>query len=112
MAMPPHHQEFLEGPTAAALLAAGIGIFLLGAVTPIGSWLIYAYHAPVRWVRPVLSLAAFGIWGLAWFTLQRRWKTSPQPAQRIVLYAGALAFLGLLLGSPLLFWLYPLLSPP
>jgi len=112
MTMPSHHQEFLDGPIAAALLAAGVGIFLLGAVTPLGAWLIYAYHAPVRWVRPLLSLAAFGIWGSAWYSLHQRWQARPQPAQRIVLYAGALALLGLILGSPLLTWLYPTLPSP
>ena len=106
MASPPRHQEKFNGQDAAALIAAGIGIFALGLITPVGAWLVTAHILGYRVARPLLTAGVFVLWGIIWLVLRRQWRGRALPAQTTVLRAGALILLGLFLGAPALarFW--------
>ena len=107
-----HHEEFMEGSEAAALIGAGVGILATGMVTPVGAWLVTAQRIPCALARPLLTPIAFGIWGVTWWGLRRRWQGGSLPAKRIVLITGGLILAGLLLGSPLIARLFPTLMLP
>ena len=106
MALPLHHEEFMDGAEAAALMAAGVGVFLLGLVMPVGAWLVTDVGAPCEITRPVLTAVGLLLWGGTWVGLRRYWRGRAQPARRIVLLMGGLVLLGLVLGSPVwvIFW--------
>jgi len=112
MASPHRQHETLNGQDAAALIAAGAGIFALGLATPIGAWLVTARHLGYTTARPLLTAAAFALWGIVWLTLRRQWRTRSLKAQNIVLLAGALILLGLLLGTPIMAWFWPSIHLP
>ena len=107
MASPPHYQEKLNGQDAAALTAGGTGVFALGLVTPVGAWLVTARGLSCGVTRPLLTMAAFALWGMTWLALRRRWRGRLLQAPHIVLLTGALIVLGLFFGSPILAWFWP-----
>jgi hypothetical protein len=106
MALPLHQEEFMDGVEAAALTAAGVGVFALGLVMPAGAWLLTVAHTPCARTRPLLTLLALGVWGAVWLVLRWRWRGRAQAARRVVVRAAVLVLLGLAAGSPLwgIFW--------
>ena len=107
MALPaPKHDDF-NGKDAAALLAAGIGIFALGLGNTLGAWLVTTHRLSCSITRPLLTAVAFAVWLGAWGVLRRAWRNATKPAKDLTLWAATLIVLGLLLGSPLLTWFWP-----
>jgi len=101
-----HYPEKIDGSEGAALLAAGIGVFLLGLANLVGMWLLGAGIFPLGIARPILSLLALAFWVLVWLWLRIRWGSKQLKARLVTIYFWVLVVLGLALGSPLacLFW--------
>ncbi len=107
MALPPQKNDDFDGKDAAALLAAGIGIFALGLGNTLGAWLVTTRRLSYSITRPLLTALAFTLWGGTWAALQQAWRNTIKPAKALTLWMTVLALLGLLLGSPLLIWFWP-----
>jgi hypothetical protein len=92
------------GPAAAAILAAGIGCFLIGLFALAGD----AYPAIARlftFYRPTgplsgVTTSAIVLWLAAWFALSRRWGRKSVAIGKINLAAFVLLALGVLLTFP------------
>jgi hypothetical protein len=93
-----------NGPGAAALLAAGIGCFALGALALAGDASPAVAHALNFWnpTGPLSGVTdiAILVWLLAWFVISRLWTVRNVRMTRINLAAAALFILGLLLTFP------------
>jgi hypothetical protein len=93
-----------NGPGAAAVLAAGVGCFLVGAlaVAADGSALLKKllnFYAPTGPLSGVTTVAVLG-WLMAWPLLHVRWKRRDVALERVNAIAFALLCLGLLLTFP------------
>ncbi len=112
MALPFHSEDYMDGAEAAAVIAAGVGVLAVGAVVPVGAWLMALHWMPCAWVRPALTALAFAIWLGTWWRLRRAWQGRAYAARRVLYWSGGLLLLGWVIGSPLLVWLFPGLKLP
>ena len=93
----PKTPAFTNGSGAAAILAAGIGVFALAVLAIAGDKSAYVrssliFYQPTGPVSGVTT-AAILIWLFTWGILEWRWRNRTVPARRI--NAAALIFLGL-----------------
>lgn len=93
-----------NGSAAAAILAAGIGSFVLGVLAVAGdksallkNW--FTFYKPTGPLSGVTTSAVV-IWLVCWGALEWRWRKSNVPAGRISAIALVLLALGLLLTFP------------
>ena len=107
----PRSPHAVDGEELAAVLAAGIGVFAVGLINPVGMWILSMGIVPQPVVRPLLSLVALLAWALSWMWLMLRWRGKRLSARWIVVVAGGLILLGLGLGSPLICYLWHGLLP-
>jgi len=106
MALPsPTHDDF-NGKDAAALLAAGVGIFALGLANSVGAWLLTTHRLSCETARPLLTALALVLWAGTWAALRRAWQGTARPAKALTWWAAALITLGLLMGTPILTWFW------
>jgi hypothetical protein len=93
-----------NGPGAAAILAAGVGSFALGAFAFVGDASPTVKQAFIVWnpTGPLsgVTLAAIAVWLAAWFLLSLRWSTREVKLQRVNLASFAMLIAGLLLTFP------------
>lgn len=93
-----------NGPAASAILAAAIGVFVLGVLALAGD----AFPAVAQGLNIVnrtgplsgVTTAAIAIWLVAWFILARRWRQSRVNLKHINAISAALIVGGLLLTFP------------
>jgi hypothetical protein len=94
----------LNGPGAAAILAAGIGSFALGVFAFAGDASPTILHAFNFWnpTGPLsgITLSAVVVWLVAWYGLARAWATRSVNLRRINLAAFVMLIGGLLLTFP------------
>jgi len=103
-------QRVPSGVAAAAVLAAGIGVFVLGPSTTLAE-VSEGFAQALNWYRPAGPLSgkttlAVLIWLIAWAVLHRLWKDRELPFPRIFGIALILIGLGLLLMFPPFFELF------
>jgi hypothetical protein len=96
-------EPVVNGPAAAAILAAGIGSFVLGILSLLGD-AFDAIGKALNFYNPSGTLSgvttiAIVVWLVAWFALARRWDTRTVTMAKINL----LAFVGLAAGLLLTF---------
>jgi len=89
-----------NGLAAAALLAAGIGCFVMGLITSL-SEAIKAFGDALNWYNPVgaltgKTLIAILAWGVAWAILAGMWKNRPMDMGKKLKTTYILIGLGLL----------------
>ena len=94
----------MNGAGAAAVLAAGIGSFLV-AVFAILADQVASIKSLMTFYKPTgplsgVTTSAIAVWLIAWALLHRRWSSRNVSVSRITLAAFALLFLGLLLTFP------------
>lgn len=90
--------EVPNGAGMAALLAAGIGSFAMGAILILGELglvSVPAIYAPAGGVTGRTTLAVV-IWLIAWAVLHARWKDRQVDGRRMGILALVLAALGIL----------------
>jgi hypothetical protein len=92
------------GSGAAAILAAGVGAFLVGvlAVAADHSAFLKQFFTFYKPTGPLsgVTTAAIAIWLVAWAILEARWRKRDVPIARVNTVAFALLGLGLLLTFP------------
>jgi len=103
-------QRVPSGVAAAAVLAAGIGTFVLGLNTTLAE-ASERFAQALNWYPPAGALSgkttlAVLIWLIAWAVLHRLWKDRELPFPRIFGIALVLIGLGLLLMFPPFFELF------
>jgi fluoride ion exporter CrcB/FEX len=93
-----------NGPGAAAILAAGIGCFLLSvfavvadASKPVAKF--FTFYVPTGPLSGVTTTAIF-LWLVTWFVLARLWRHRSVALAKINIAAFAFSFLGILLTFP------------
>jgi hypothetical protein len=92
--------ELTNGAAAAAILAAGIGSFILGVLTTLKANIkviksILAFYAPTGPLSGQTTLAVMG-WLLAWVMLHRWWKEREVDFGNVFIITMVLIVLGLL----------------
>lgn len=97
-------RPMLNGKGAAAILAAGIGSFLVAVFAILGDQSpyfkkLFIFYAPTGPLSGVTTCAIVG-WLLAWFILYRLWHWRSVSIARIGTISLILLFLGLLLTFP------------
>lgn len=100
----PNVPDFPNGGGAAAVLAAGIGSFLLAVFAIVGDqsaffkklFLFYRPTGPLSGV----TTCAIVVWLLVWLILHRRWQRRMLAMKRVSTAAIILLILGLLLTFP------------
>lgn len=97
----PRLSESIGGHEAAALFAAGVGIFALGVANPLGMWVVSAGVLTRASARPLLALVSLALWVFAWAWCDRRWEGKRFSSLFLLTLVGFLILLGLLLASPL-----------
>ena len=100
----PAAQAMTNGSGAAAILAAGVGSFML-AVLAIAADKSTTIKTLMNFYRPTgplsgVTTAAILAWIILWFLLERSWRNRSLPMVRINRIALALLVLGLLLTFP------------
>lgn len=97
-----------NGSAMAAVVAAGIGSFAMGAVVIAGELglSVPALYAPAGGVSGRTTLAAV-VWLVAWAALHARWKQTHVDAQRVHAVTLLLVVLGLVLTFPPVWGLFP-----
>jgi hypothetical protein len=93
-----------NGPGAAAVLAAGVGMFVLGALSFVGDKSAAIKNSLV-WYKPTgalsgVSCAAVLAWVVVWAVLDRMWRRKTVAMGRVNAIAFGLLGLGLLLVFP------------
>ena len=96
--------DFPNGPGAAAILAAGIGCAALGILALVGDaspaiGKLLNFYNPTGALSGV-STVAIVVWLVAWFFLDRAWRTQTVNVTRINLISFALLAVGFLLTFP------------
>lgn len=94
--------EVANGAAVAAVLAAGIGTFMVGFIVILneaGLFVAPALYAPAGGVSGRTTLAAV-IWLIGWALLHSRWKNRQVEARRVYLLSVVLIGLGILLAFP------------
>ncbi len=97
----PHLSEPLGGHEAAALFAAGVGVFALGVANLLGMWAVSAGVLRQTSARPALTLVALAVWVFVWVWCDRRWGGKSFATHLFMYVVGFLVSLGLVLASPL-----------
>ena len=97
-------RPMLNGKGAAAILAAGIGSFLVAVLSILGDQSAYfkklfIFYTPTGPLSGVTTSAIVG-WLLAWFILHRLWHWRNVAMARVAVVSLSLLFLGLLLTFP------------
>lgn len=92
------------GSGAAAILAAGVGAFLVGVLAVAGDHSaflkqFFSFYKPTGPLSGVTT-AAIVLWLAAWAILEARWRKRDVPIARVNTVAFALLGLGLLLTFP------------
>ena len=94
----------INGPAGAAILAGGMGCFILGFIAAAAdisksaaSWL--NFYKPTGPLSGVTSLSIF-LWLLTWLTLARCWRKKMVALGKVNAVAFALLGMGLLLTFP------------
>jgi fluoride ion exporter CrcB/FEX len=100
----PAESSLPNGPAAAAILAAGIGCFLLGvfavvadASKPVARF--FTFYVPTGPLSGVTTTAIF-LWLVAWIVLARIWRLRTVALAKVNVAAFALLLLGILLTFP------------
>ena len=98
------NSQFPNGPSASAVLSAGIGCFVLGVLAVIGDGSAAAAHAltfyfPTGPLSGVTTTAIL-VWLSAWFVLARRWHSRTVAMVNVNAVAFVLLGLSLLLTFP------------
>jgi|SRR5579871_5532349 len=93
-----------NGAGAAAILAAGLGCFLLGVLTVLGDQsalckALLNFYKPTGPLSGVTTVAV-AVWLVAWAVLHWLWRKRDVPFSRIRLIAFALLALGIVLTLP------------
>jgi hypothetical protein len=93
-----------NGPGAAAILAAGIGCFLVGVFATLGDAFpavsdMLTFYGPTGALSGVTTVAIV-IWLVVWFVLSRRWAGRQVAMVGVNIAAFALLALGVLLTFP------------
>ena len=96
--------SLLNGPGAAAILAAGFGCFAVGAIAVIADKLpavkrALVFYKPTGALSGVTTTAIL-LWLLSWAVLEWRWKSKTVALGRINVAAFILLGIGLLLTFP------------
>lgn len=97
-------RPMLNGKGAAAILAAGIGSFLVAVFAIVGDQSpffkkLFIFYKPTGPLSGVTTCAILG-WLIAWFILHRLWYWRNVPIGRICAVSLLLLLLGLLLTFP------------
>lgn len=101
---PDSNRQLPTGRAAAAILAAGLGSFALGALALVTDAFPALAQGMILW-RPTgplsgVTTAAVAIWLLAWAALARRWSRRDVALAPIAAWAFALLAAGVLLTFP------------
>lgn len=100
----PRLSEPFGGHEAAALFAAGVGVFALGAANLLGMWAVSAGVLTRASARPLLTLVALAVWVFVWGWCDRRWEGKSFATHLFMYVVGFLVSLGLVLASPLAYY--------
>lgn len=97
-------KPLMNGPGAAAVLAAGVGAAALGVFAVLGD-MSPAFKKLMIFYRPTgplsgVTTAAVIVWLLTWGFLEWRWKQKTVPMGRVAVAACVLLAVGLLLTFP------------
>jgi len=98
------------GPGAAAVVAAGIGVFMIGLMTSLAETSA-GLRSALTWYNPSGPLSgkigvAVVVWLLAWVILHAAWKSKNVEFGRAFSWALTLVILGFLLTFPPVFLLF------
>jgi hypothetical protein len=101
---PTSTDEILNGPGAAAILAAGIGCAALGIFALAGDAFaslnrLFTFYTPTGALSGV-STSAIIVWLVAWFVLSRRWAGKNVEMGKVISVSFALLAVGVLLTFP------------
>lgn len=93
-----------NGPAAAAILAAGIGCFAVGAFALAGDAVpaiarLFTFYSPAGPLSGVTT-SAIVVWLLSWFILSRRWHEKSVALGRVTAIAFVLLIFSVLLTFP------------
>ena|SRR6185312_9061231 len=96
--------EFRNGPGAAAILAAGIGCGAVGVLAFAGDasaaiGRLLNFYNPTGALSGVTTVAII-VWLVAWFALQRLWRTRTVSMAKVNVAAFGLLLVGFLLTFP------------
>jgi hypothetical protein len=94
----------VNGPAAAAILAAGIGCFAVGVFALAGDAVpaiarFFTFYTPTGPLSGVTT-SAIVVWLLSWFVLSRQWGSRSVALGRVTAVAFVLLALGVLLTFP------------
>ena len=97
-------ETVLNGPAAAAILAAGMGCFILGILAVAGDGskhlaTLLTFYKPTGPLSGVSTVAII-VWLVAWLVLARLWKTKAVALAKVNTAAFVLLGIGLLLTFP------------
>jgi hypothetical protein len=103
-------QELKNGSSAAAILAAGIGLAVTGLMT-VTAENIASWSSALVWSKPVGALSgktSLGLigWVVSWVVLGLLWKGKEVKLRPVLVVAAILAVVGLLLTFPPFFDLF------
>lgn len=105
-AMPEPTQAMAQhnGPTAAALVSAGLGCFLIGLLDLLADLIkplnkAFSLYTPAGALSGETTLAVL-IWLATWYILHRRWRSSTTRFQNALIAAYILLFAGILMTFP------------
>jgi len=101
---PRTREDTPSGAGAAAILAAGLGCFLLGALTVLGDQsslckALLNFYKPTGPLSGVTTVAV-AVWLITWAIFHRLWRHREVPLGRICWIAFALLALGIVLTLP------------
>ena len=108
--MADNKQSGVNGPAAAAALAAGIGAGIFGVVVAFAEG-ITAFRTFLAWSKPVGALSGESIiavvgWIVAWILLARAWKSKDVRIVRTLVLTAIFVLAGALLTFPPIFDLF------
>jgi len=97
-------RDFPNGGGAAAVLAAGIGSFLVAVFALVADKSAAIKSLMIFW-KPTgplsgVTTCAIAVWLIAWFVLHRRWRSRMVAVGRVCAFALVLLILGVLLTFP------------
>ncbi len=99
-----------DGPAAAAVLAAGIGLAVTGIISSLAE-AINSFGKALVWVKPVGDLSGktiigIVVWLVAWLVLGLTWKDRDVSYRPVAIIAAVLLAVGLLTTFPPFFELF------
>jgi hypothetical protein len=100
-------EERPNGPALAAILAASLGVFVIGLLVVLNE-ISGSISAALVWMRPVGPLSGKTgvgviVWGVAWIVLASTYKGKSVNAGKILMWSWILIVLGLALTFPPVF---------